>query len=252
MRVDIDAYKDRLLTLTREFRDEFLQLPSYEDNLKAGFGVGYNKVDAYVLYAMIRSLKPARYIEIGSGISTLYSSLAGTRNAPTQPLEITCIEPNPYLNLHNIPNSKIIAKQVQDVELSLFEQLSSGDVLFVDSSHIVRIDGDVPYIYLEILPSLKQGVVIHIHDIPFPYNVPHPPKQWVFAEEPDSLFWPVFWNEAMMLQALLCGHPEFEILLSLPLIRYHDETFIRETVPNYEDIQDNPKTFSSIWIRKCG
>ena len=95
-------------------------------------------------------------------------------------------------------------------------------MLFIDSSHIVKIDGEVPYLYLEVIPRLKKGVITHIHDTPFPYNVPYPPQLWIFDRE-----WPVFWNEAMLLQAFLCYNDAFKILVSMPLLRYFDEDFLR-------------------------
>ena len=89
----------------------------------------------------------------GSGLSTYYCSLAAAQNAREgSPVAITCIEPNPYDKLYEIPGIQVIAKQVQDVDLSLFQELQQGDVLFIDSSHVLKIDGDVPFLYLEVLP----------------------------------------------------------------------------------------------------
>ena len=82
--------------------------------------------------------------------------------------------------------------------MSFFGQLQKDDVLFIDSSHVLKIDGDVPFLYLEVLPTLNVGVVVHIHDVPFPYNIPYPPQLWVFSQE-----WPMLWNEAMVVQAFL-------------------------------------------------
>src|SRR5262249_33139884 len=89
-------------------------------------------------------------------------------------------------------------KQVQNVDLTTFQKLERDDVLFIDSSHVLKIDGDVPFLYLEVLPSLSAGTVVHIHDVPFPYNIPYPPDLWVFQ------VWPVWWNEAMVVQSFLC------------------------------------------------
>jgi hypothetical protein len=134
---------------------------------------------------------------------------------------------------------------VQDVDLTLFTSLGQGDVLFIDSSHVLKIDGDVPLVYLEILPRLNVGAVVHVHDIPFPYNIPYPPQLWIFGQE-----WPKWWNEAMVLQAFLCFNDKFRITMSTPLIRHFDEPFLRRTVPIYESIDQTPNTFSSIWLRR--
>jgi hypothetical protein len=118
-------------------------------------------------------------------------------------------------------------------------------VLFIDSSHVLKIDGDVPFLYLEVLPRLNRGVVIHIHDVPFPYNVPYPARLWVFGRP-----WPMLWNEAMVVQALLCGNRDFRITMSTPLIRHVDEAFLQQRIPFYETIDQNPNTFSSLWLEK--
>ena len=151
-----------------------------------------------------------------------------------------------YEKLYTIPGIEIIAKPVQDVDVSLFQQLRSGDVLFIDSSHILKIDGDVPLLYLEVLPTLCAGVVIHIHDVPFPYNVPYPPQLWVFGQE-----WPMLWNEAMIVQAFLSMNRDFRITMSTPLLRYFDEDFLKRSIPFYQSIEQNPNTFSSLWLQRA-
>lgn len=243
---DIEAMKRLLKDLVSRYSAEYKKIPSYYKNLEKGYGPGYTAIDAMVLYFMIRDIKPKRYIEIGSGLSTYYSSLAAERNTEIgKPFGIMCIEPYPYEALFTIPGIEIIKKEVQDVEVSVFEQLDAGDILFIDSSHVVKIDGDVPYLYLEILPRLKEGVIIHIHDIPFPYNVPFPPHLWIFGQQ-----LPVFWNESMLLQAFLCYNDLYKILLSTPLLRFYCEDFLRTYMPGYESVNQNPNTFSSIWIKK--
>jgi len=223
---------------------ELAKLPSFQEITKAGFGPGYPRVDAMVLYAMIRRYSPARYVEIGSGVSTYYCSLAAKENAREgHPLRITCVEPHPFPALRNIPDIDCRVCEVQDVDRSIFEQLGPGDVLFIDSSHIIRIDGDVPFLYLEVLPALKPGVLIHIHDMPLPFLHPYPADFWVF-----NYRWPMFWNEPMMVQALMCGNRNFEILLSLPMLRHYDEPFLRSLVPGYRGISEEPNTFSSLWL----
>jgi predicted O-methyltransferase YrrM len=246
IKYDLDAMKQLLSELTSSYSAEYDALPGYADNKSKGYGPGYTAVDARVLYYMLRELKPERYIEVGSGLSTFYCSLANQRNSVSgTPIKITCIEPYPYPALQTVSGIQILENEVQDIELSVFEQLDANDVLFIDSSHVIRIDGDVPYLFLEVLPRLKKGVVVHIHDIPFPYNVPYPPQLWIFGQQ-----WPSFWNEAMLLQAFLCYNDAYQILLSAPLIRHTDEDFLAGIIPEYETLEQNPNTFSSIWIRK--
>jgi predicted O-methyltransferase YrrM len=243
---DLDHMKSAISDLLRRYLREFSEIPPYKQLQRVGYGPGYTAVDALMLYMMIRHIRPKRYIEVGSGLSTYYCSLAAARNTSEgYPLAITCIEPYPFEKLRTIPNIDIIAKQVQDVEVSFFGQLQKDDVLFIDSSHVLKIDGDVPFLYLEVLPTLNVGVIVHIHDVPFPYNIPYPPQLWVFSQE-----WPMLWNEAMVVQAFLSFNRNFRVLMSTPLIRYFDEDFLRKSIPIYESIEQNPNTFSSLWLRR--
>ena len=243
---DLNQMKTALSDLLSRYLAEFMDIPPYEQLQQVGFGPGYTAVDALTLYMMIRQLKPKRYVEVGSGLSTYYCSLAAARNASEgHPLAITCIEPYPFEKLHTIAGINVIAKPVQDVEVALFGQLRGRDVLFIDSSHILRIDGDVPFLYLEVLPTLDAGVFIHIHDVPFPYNVPYPPQLWVFGQE-----WPMLWNEAMVVQAFLSFNNSFEVTMSTPLLRYVDEDFLRRSIPFYQSVDQNPNTFSSLWLKR--
>lgn len=243
---DLGSMKRLFDDLLAKYLDEFSAIPPYVDLHSQGFGLGYTPVDALTLYLMIRHIKPKRYIEVGSGLSTYYCSLAGTKNREQGfPLEITCIEPYPLEKLNTLPNIEIIAREVQDVELSLFDRLEENDVFFIDSSHSLRIDGDVPFLYLEVLPRISKGTYVHIHDIPFPFNFPFPPEHWIFGKKQ-----PMFWTEAMVLQAFLAFNRDFEILLSLPMIRYFEEEFLKQRIPIYQTLEQDPNAFSSMWLRR--
>lgn len=246
IKFDFTGMKTHLSHLLDRYGEEFACYPPYEELLEIGFGPGYTSLDALTVYMMIRDLKPTRYIEVGSGLSTYYASLAAAKNAEEGfPVEMTCIEPHPYEKLYSIANISIIKEQVQCVDISLFQTLQRNDILFIDSSHVLRIGGDVPYLFLEVLPSLKVGVAIHVHDVPFPFNIPYPPDLWILGQ-----MWPMFWNEAMVVQAFLCCNCDFEIVLSTPLIRYFDEAFLQQKIAIYQSVDVNPNTFSSIWLRR--
>jgi predicted O-methyltransferase YrrM len=243
---DLDAMKSTLTTLIGTYAEEFASLIPYEQALQLGFGPGYTLLDAQVLYATLRTHKPARYLEVGSGLSTFYAAQAALQNEREgRSMQIACIEPFPFAALHTIPGITLIEKEVQDVALDRFTALGPGDVLFIDSSHIVRLDGDVPFLFLEVLPALAPGPLIHIHDIPFPFHCPYPPDYWIYKS-----VWPMWWNESMLLHALLCGNPSFAITLSTPLLRFHDETFLQSLIPGYQTIAGEPNTFSSIWLQR--
>jgi predicted O-methyltransferase YrrM len=246
VRYDLAAMKTTLSELINAYYEEFSQLVPHEQALQLGFGPGYTKFDALVLYATLRAKKPARYVEVGSGLSTYYASLAARRNASEgRAMEITCVEPYPFAALKTISGIKVLQSEVQDVGVELFTSLGEDDVLFIDSSHIVRLDGDVPFLFLEVLPALSSGPLIHIHDIPFPYHYPYPSDYWIYQK-----VWPMWWNESMLLHALLCGSRDFAVALSTPLIRFHDEAFLRRLVPDYRGLEEEPNTFSSIWIKR--
>lgn len=239
---DLELFKENVKRL-KPFFEEFYSLQEYNKVVKLQYGPGYPEIDAMFLYSVIRELKPKKYLEVGSGVSSFYASLAVAENkVPTQ---ITCIDPFPYKSLYSIPGIEIIKSEVQNVDINTFASLSKGDILFIDSSHILKIDGDVPFLILEILPLLRKGVFVHIHDIPFPYNFPFPADYWLFRQP-----WPKYWNEAMVLQAFLCYNSTFAIYHSMPLLRYNDEDFLRKNLKNYMSIQENMNTFSSIWLEK--
>ena len=160
-------------------------------------------------------------------------------------MQIECIEPYPHDKLYDIPGIVVHREEVQGIGRALFLGLAEDDVLFIDSTHVLKIDGDVPHLYLNVLPALDHGVLVHVHDIPFPFNVPYPAEKWVLGPE-----WPMYWNEAMVLQAFLCFNHAFSIVLSLPLLRYFDEGFLKGTVPNYQPTSEEPNAFSSIWLRR--
>lgn len=244
---DLAGMKVTLADLVGRYHEEFMGLLPYEEALQLGFGPGYTRLDAQVLYAMLRSRKPARYVEVGSGLSTYYASLAAKKNARDgRPMQITCVEPYPFAALETIPEITLIQREAQGVGLELFTALGEDDVLFIDSSHVVRLDGDVPFLLLEVLPAMRPGPLVHIHDIPFPYHGPYPADYWIYERA-----WPVWWNESMLLQALLCGNKQFAVTLSTPLIRHHDEAFLKQLIPDYQTIDEEPNTFSSIWLKRA-
>ncbi len=247
LKIDLVQMKDYWNHLAASFQAEFESLPNYSDLLKESYGEGYTLLDALTLYCSLRHHRPRRYLEVGSGLSTYYATCAVRKNLEEgRPMSITCIEPFPHAKLKTLAGIDLIEKDVQEVDISLFETLVAGDVLFIDSTHSLKIDGDVAYLFLEILPRLNKGVIVHIHDVPFPFNTPFPAETWVFDRD-----WPVYWTEAMLLQAFLCHNSEFEIRLSLPFLRFKEEEFLRRSVSGYNQRKGTgPGTFSSIWLER--
>ena len=245
---DLKHMQDKLVYLTSHYLEEYENSFTYDEINKKGYGPGYPFLDSMLLYFMIRDIKPKNYIEIGSGVSTYICSLSAKENDKIgSSLSITCIDPYPQENLYKIPNVKVINDEIQNVDQHFFDQLHAGDILFIDSTHILKIDGDVPYLYLEIIPRLENGVIIHIHDIHFPYNIPYPPQYYIFGNKR-----PVFWNEAMLLQAFLSYNDSYRIMMSLPLLRYFCEDTLKEHISNYQGLDQNHAYThnGSIWIEE--
>jgi len=246
--VNIDLHKlcEYLQYLESQYSNEFHKF-NYGVERKGGFGLGFTEIDAKLVYYMIRDIKPANYIEVGSGLSTLYASYASQANQiEGNTVKISCVEPYPKEKLYTIPDIEIIAEKVQDLDYARLDRLKDGDILFIDTTHILKIDGDVAYLYLEILPRLKKGVTIHIHDIPFPYNVPHPANSYIF----DRKSKPWFFNEAMLLQAFLSYNDAYEIIMSVPYINHFDQQFLIDNIENFLEIQNRIYPPCSIWLKK--
>ena len=195
----------------------------------------FRGTDVLVAYCMVRHFQPRRIIEVGSGFSSLVLGQAAAKNKTSS---LICIDPFPGELLRNgsIPAlQSLIETKVQDLDVKFFSQLDPGDILFIDSSHAVKIGGDVNYLFLEVLPRLNPGVIVHVHDIflPFEYR-----RHWVLNEFR-------FWTEQYLLQAFLTFNSEFEVLLAnYYLSRYHKE-HLRAAFP------DLPRWIGgSFWIRR--
>lgn len=142
-------------------------------------------------------------IEIGSGFSSLLAADVAHRILDGA-LEVTCVEPYPREFLKSeVPGiSQVIEKKVEDLPLEFFSNLQSGDILFIDSSHVAKTGSDVNYLFFEVLPRLSVGVRIHVHDIFFPFDYP---KNWVLQENRS-------WNEQYLLRALLMFTEGFRVV----------------------------------------
>lgn len=179
----------------------------------------YSYTDGIILYSIIRHFKPKRIIEIGSGFSSMVMIETNELFFDNK-INLTFIEPYPdrlYSLMKDSDKSrnKIVETDVQKVPLSVFEELTSGDILFIDSTHVSKTGSDVNYILFEILPILKSGVLIHFHDVFYPFEYP---KEWVFQG--------INWNEDYILKAFLMYNDKFEIkLFSEYLHRHHKDVF---------------------------
>lgn len=227
-----------------EFREHF---PIEGPLEKPGFYLingGYMVVDAHVLYSFIRHFKPKRIVEVGNGNSTLLAISAAQQNAQDNGFRPKLISIDPYpwdIFVDGYEGvDDMIVKRVQDVPVSFFEELESGDILFIDSSHVIRSGNDVHYEFLEILPRLKSGVLVHVHDI----SLPKPYPKAYFDNR-------LYWNEQYLLQTFLAYNTKFEVVWpgNYMMIKY--PVRMLEVFPEFERMRaDYPQSEpSAFWIR---
>jgi hypothetical protein len=247
--VGIDMNDSGQLDLLRrhfpKFRDEYEQIPIKSNG--DGFHLNntlFGGTDALVAYCMVRQFQPRLIIEIGSGLSSLLLAEAALRNDSSA---LICIEPFPRKFVRKgFPGlQSLIEKKVQDIDLEFFSRLDSRDLLFIDSCHTVKIGGDVNYLFLEVLPRLKPGVIVHVHDIflPFEYR-----RDWVMDEFR-------FWSEQYLLQAFLTFNSEFEVLMANYYLARRYQEDLKAAFPileNLKTVRPNSGRWDggSFWMRR--
>ena len=171
----------------------------------------YSLLDATVHYGMVRALHPRRVVELGSGHSTLVTIEAADRNAAEgAPLSLSVFDPFPSVVRADLPGvDRLQRTPAQDVPLAIFEELDDGDILFVDTTHTVKIGSEVNFVVLEVLPRLRPGVVVHIHDVFLPFEYP---RSWI-----EDLG--LSWNEQYLLQAFLAHNEDWRVLAAVNALR---------------------------------
>jgi hypothetical protein len=203
----------------------------------------FESVDAEIAYAMIRHLRPRTVVELGSGFSTQVLGAAAARNAQEgAPCALRAYNPYPSDRMRavlarGIPGLAVHEEiEAQRLPLETFTALAPGDVLFIDTSHVVKLGGEVVHLFLEVLPRLAPGVIVHVHDIALPHEYDR--RYVVDLQMP--------WAEQYLLQALLCGSRDWEVLFAAQaVLRRHPER-LRAIVPSLR-----PHHYpSSFWMRR--
>jgi hypothetical protein len=234
----------QLLNQFLRFKDEYDSFPKneakrpYHYYLKNGF---FESVDAEILYCMIRHFKPKKIIEIGSGFSTFLSAQAILKNEEENGYKrkLIAIDPYPSKILRSgFPGlSKLIPAKVEEIDLSMFNELEENDILFIDSGHVLKIGNDVQYEYLEILPRLNKGVIFHIHDIFLPKEYP---QKWVLKMHR-------FWNEQYLLQSFLAFNSTFKVLWAGSYMHLKHPEKLKQAFSSYDRRTVWPCSF---WVRR--
>lgn len=198
----------------------------------------YESVDAETLYAIVRRFAPRRIIELGSGMSTLVIADARERNGNPDATKHDVYDPFARPDLADVLTdvARLHPVGATEVPRSDFAKLEAGDLLFVDTTHTVKVGGEVNRIILEILPLLAPGVLIHVHDIFLPWEYP---KEFMTERR-------FFWAEQYLLQAFLAYNDEFEILFSAHALQRLYPTRVSRLVPS-AGRETRPAAF---WLRR--
>ena len=196
----------------------------------------YGAGDAAIAQAFLRHLRPTRYLEVGSGWTTVLALDTNDRWLGSR-LRVTCIEPYPdelTKLLRPTDDVKVIASPVQDVALERFKDLEPNDVLFIDCSHVVKTGSDAHHLITRVLPAVPVGVYIHIHDIFWPFEYP---MDWI--EEGRA------WSKAYLLHAFLLFNSAFEIVLFNDWLTLTHHDLMSSEVPALA-----PGAGGAIWLRR--
>jgi hypothetical protein len=214
-------------------------LPETPDLVNFFTGNGqFSHLDSRTLFVMLKELRPQRMIEVGAGFSSLLTADVNRRFLDLR-IDFICIEPypRPFLEKHIDGISRLVKERVEKVPYELFAQLERGDILFIDSSHVSKTGSDVNYLYFEILPRLKPGVIVHIHDIFLPHDYP---KEWVLEQNRS-------WNEQYLLRAMLMYSTRFRVLFGS---RYAAYRFPDLVVSALADPNGRCLSGGSFWIER--
>jgi predicted O-methyltransferase YrrM len=248
----LDLSSERMLALLGEFRRYYDALPfrgSEPGDCRFFYANGsFNHFDAVILYCVLRHFAPRHIVEVGSGWSSALMLDVRDRHLGHD-THLTFVDPDPtrlhqLLRADDVARCTIVERRVQDVDPALFEALGAGDVLFIDSSHVVRFGNDVVHLMACVLPRLAPGVLVHVHDIFWNFDYP---REWLAAGRA--------YGEAYLVRAFLTFNPAFDVLLFNDyLARFHWD-YLCEHLP----LCTTPAPGSpfrnagvSLWLRRTG
>ena len=199
----------------------------------------YQAGDAELLYALLRWLRPARVLELGSGFSTLVSAAAVAANGEG---ELVAVDPEPRAL---VPDglARLERRDVRELPLERFTELEAGDVLFIDTSHIVKLGSEVNRLVLEVLPALAPGVWVHFHDVFLPYEYP----RYLLEQE-------AYFNEQYLVHAFLLGNEDWEVTLGACALFRGERERLQALVPNLAERPSDPRwaevSPAAFWLRR--
>lgn len=244
----INLRKEEQFALLQHFSNYYTEIPY--DFINAGLtdtryqvnNDWYKYSDAIMLYSVLRHFKPSRIIEAGSGYSSAIMLDVNERFFNSK-ASFIFIDPFPkrllsLLNDEDTKQHQVIQTIVQEADPAIFTKLERNDILFIDSSHISKVGSDLNYILFEILPLLKPGVLIHFHDIFYPFELP---EEWILEKK-----W--FWNENYILRAFLSNNNSYEIINFNTWLHKEYGEWLKKNMPAC--LLTHKGATGSIWIRK--
>lgn len=223
----VNLNENQQLSLLNEFAKSYQKLKWTADKIDTN-RYYYNNLyfsysDAIFLHSVINYFQPKKIIEVGSGFSSA-AMLDINKHGFNNSIELTFIEPYPEERLYKLIDDKdkkqVIVDFVQNINDEVWLQLEANDILFIDTSHVSKYRSDVNHLFFNVLPLLKSGVIIHIHDIFFPFDYP---LEWL--KQGRS------WNEAYLLRAFLQYNDSFEILAFPSFMEKKHESWFKENMP---------------------
>jgi hypothetical protein len=240
--LDVQINTTFQLSLLRSIGEHWHEIPEGGESLwrydpdNDQFGL----MDAYVLLCMLLYYKPASIIEIGSGHSSaLMLDTIDLQHRLGSVPRVTFIDPHParlegLLRATDAGRARILSVPVQEVPLELFSQLAQRDVLFIDSSHVSKVGSDVNHIFFNIIPRLPKGVIVHIHDVFYPFEYE---ERWIMGGR--------FWNESYLVRSFLAYNSQFRIIMFNDYLWRHHPDAIEKYMPNAQR-----HSGSSLWIER--
>jgi predicted O-methyltransferase YrrM len=240
----LDLNETGQISLLQQFhyKDELLDIPRENPGTRQFYyhNGSYESGDAEYLYNFVRHFKPHRIVEIGSGNSTLMARRAIEKNRVDDlaySCDHVCIEPyeQPWLEQ---TGATIIREKVEMCPVEVFDRLRENDILFIDSSHVIRPQGDVLHEYLHILGRLSPGVLIHVHDVFTPYDYP---AGWVIQDRH-------MYNEQYLMEAFLCFNQSFEVVGAVNWLSHVHRDLLVEACPIL--MREPLREPGSFWLRR--
>jgi hypothetical protein len=203
----------------------------------------FESVDAELYWTLIRAGRPRTVVELGSGWQTLLADQALAANeAEGHPGRLLAIGQHPGELVRELarrsPRVQLLISPVREAPVEPFEQLGNRDILFIDSSHVSKLGGEVNYEVLEVLPRLRPGVLVHLHDVFLPQEYP---REWVLGSARR------FWNEQYLLQAFLAFNRCFEVVWASAWMHVNHPDLLERMIASYQRDSRRP---SSLWLRR--